>query len=283
MQDFRSISGLLLLLTVAAWSVTGVSNADAAVLCAKKKNPNKVKLRAESCKRNEVEVTLAPSSTPSATEALEELKAVDGAGSGLDADTVRGLAPEQLRVPGPPGPQGDQGPPGEGGGGLVVRDGNGVVIGLVVEVGDDRALYSWGRHWRVVVVRRIDDRIRALRLGEGGFSETEYLDFGFESANCTGQPFVTHPEVEILSTGILPFVNVHDATGYYLTGPVTTRMVRSRNIFTSEEQCGFYMGPCTFTPPDNCCCSREGQFFFTSEVATVDLSSFVLPFSVDEP
>src|SRR5262249_29667891 len=41
---------------------------------------------------------------------LNQIKKVDGAGSGLDADTVRGLTPDQMR--GQTGPQGVQGPPG---------------------------------------------------------------------------------------------------------------------------------------------------------------------------
>src|SRR5262249_41037070 len=41
---------------------------------------------------------------------LNQIKKVDGAGSGLDADLLRGLTPDQLR--GQTGPQGAQGPPG---------------------------------------------------------------------------------------------------------------------------------------------------------------------------
>jgi hypothetical protein len=45
-----------------------------------------------------------------ARKTLNQVKLVDGAGSGLDADTVQGFTPDQLR--GTPGPQGPAGPPG---------------------------------------------------------------------------------------------------------------------------------------------------------------------------
>jgi hypothetical protein len=45
-----------------------------------------------------------------ARKTLNQVLLVDGAGSGLDADMIRGLTPEQLR--GAPGPQGPAGPPG---------------------------------------------------------------------------------------------------------------------------------------------------------------------------
>jgi hypothetical protein len=109
------VGGVIAFATAAGVNVVMVSEADAVVLCAKKKNLNKVKLRGASCKNSETAVILDPSSTPSPGpgETLEAVKAVDGAGSGLDADTVQGLTPEDLRAG--QGPQGDRGPQGKQG------------------------------------------------------------------------------------------------------------------------------------------------------------------------
>jgi len=66
-----------------------------------------------------------PNSKKAALKVLNLLKEVDGAGSGLDADTLQGMTPAQLQA----GAVGaDVKPP-------VVRDANGKLVGALVGTG----------------------------------------------------------------------------------------------------------------------------------------------------
>src|SRR5438094_7302706 len=59
-----------------------------------------------------------PKSNKAALKVLNLLKQVDGAGSGLDADTLRGMTPAQLQT-----------------GTVVVKDSQGKVVGAVLDAG----------------------------------------------------------------------------------------------------------------------------------------------------
>src|SRR5262245_37144357 len=85
---------------------------------------------------------------------LDKLKLVDGAGSGLDADTVRGTSP------------------------MVVRDANGALVGPLVVANDTP----------FVVARTIDGRPMRLQLTEAGFVDTTCPQFCYATADCSGTP-----------------------------------------------------------------------------------------------
>jgi hypothetical protein len=121
---------------------------------------------------------------------LERLKLVDGAGSGLDADTVRGVSP------------------------LVVRDANGVVVGPVINA-DDIPL---------TVARRIDGRAMKIEVAAPGFIDTTCPEFCYDTADCTGTPY------REASDAMLPFVSVCGGTAYYPTGTPTIRSMLACQI-----------------------------------------------------
>ena len=85
---------------------------------------------------------------------LERLKLVDGAGSGLDADTVHGVTP------------------------LVVRDRTGASVGPVVAADVP-----------ISVARKIEGRAMLLQVTEAGFVDTNCPEFLYETGDCTGTPY----------------------------------------------------------------------------------------------
>jgi hypothetical protein len=89
-----------------------------------------------------------------AQKLLARLKLVDGAGSGLDADTVRGIAP------------------------LVVRDANGALVGTVVVPSAP-----------ISVARVVAGRAMVLAVVPEGFVDTTCPLLCYESADCTGTPY----------------------------------------------------------------------------------------------
>jgi len=113
---------------------------------------------------------------------LQKLELVDGAGSGLDADTVRGVAA------------------------LSVHDANGSVVGLVINA-DDVPL---------TVARRVDGRAMKLEVAAAGFIDTTCPQFCYATPDCTGTPY------REASDALLPFVSVCGGTAYYPTGDPTT-------------------------------------------------------------
>ena len=121
---------------------------------------------------------------------LERLKLVDGAGSGLDADSVRGVSP------------------------LVVRDENGALVGPVIN-SDDIPL---------TVARRIEGRAMKLEVAAAGFVDTTCPQFCYDTPDCTGTPY------REASDAMLPFVSVCGGTAYYPTGDATTRSMLACQI-----------------------------------------------------
>lgn len=90
----------------------------------------------------------------SARRLLEKLKLVDGAASGLDADTVDGVSP------------------------LVVRDASDTVVGVVVQIDAP-----------IAVVRRIDGRAMTVQVTEAGFVDTNCPILCYEEMDCSGTPY----------------------------------------------------------------------------------------------
>lgn len=232
----------------------GLSSAHAAVLCATGKGA--LKLR-DACKPKETQVD-----------------------------------PVALGLQGPPGPQGDPGPqgipgnPGPEGPGVVVRDANAALVGVLVKVPDPgEALVS-----EVTVVRSIDSATYSFPVGADGIKQSDLPTAFSVSPDCSGtlgtvflSPFTlpTPPLVQ-------PLVLVHAMVGYYRVAPTVEfpdGMTFGQLRFTDAATCQDSGG--TFTPPDRCCTS-EGPFGTASvfaPYATVDLAALGLvpPFHVETP
>lgn len=86
---------------------------------------------------------------------LERIKLVDGQGSGLDADTVRGFSP------------------------LVVRDAAGALVGVVV-----------ARDAPISVARTVAGRAMVFQVTTEGLVRTTCPDLCYESTDCTGTPYL---------------------------------------------------------------------------------------------
>jgi len=188
-----------------------------------------------------------------ALKMLKLLKEVDGAGSGLDADTVRGLVP------------------------LVLVDAAGRVVGTYI--GDA------GNDVDAVIVRRINDKPVRLIIGGAGFrANSNALLFLYESDDCTG-PRLMYPGLGAGSeVGVFPpfaYVAGHIAT--YATNPALHATRSSSVNGVSEAQCP---PPSIFTPPDTCCtASPPNEAQVLGEAVTFDLDTLGLtpPFQLDVP
>lgn len=99
---------------------------------------------------------LAAPQNRKAAKVLKLMKQVDGIGSGLDADTVRGLRP------------------------LVVVDANGAFVGAPLSLTDDSDGVGY-------VARRIGERPFRFHVSALGFSSGTPPRFYFAAANCTGR------------------------------------------------------------------------------------------------
>lgn len=185
------------------------------------------------------------------------------------------------------GAVGPQGPPGVPGG-LVVRDASGAVIGPLVGGATNGTV--WAAHTTGLLTV-------ALPVNESGFVENPYLtspdlsnvfaaSFVYENANCSGTSWLsaTNPVVGGMGPSelLLPRVRVLGSTGYYPTGPTSTRAIQSQWFLVSDaSNC-----PGTFSPPSTCCYNLGSPAMWaTSAVGTLDLPSlgFVPPFSVGVP
>jgi hypothetical protein len=154
-----SVCGAVVAVGLAA-IVLAAPDAHAVVICAKKKNEKKVKLRAADCKKNEV--------------------------------VLMDLGVQTPGPPGPAGPKGEQGEPGpkgdHGGAGLRVVDKNGKLVGYVA----DSSSYQTSVLWQMTLPGRPGPewfRIAVDGTGTGFSSEyygLGYYGFLYASADCTG-------------------------------------------------------------------------------------------------
>jgi len=237
-----------LLAVLVALVCADAAQATSVLVCQKK---NKAKLRVGECKDKEASVALDPNAAPvpSPTQTLNALQSVDGAGSGLDADTVRGLTPQQLVA--------------SGGGGLVVRDSNGTLVGPVLGATDGVP----------EVVRTIAGNPVLVSVTATGFFTGNSVSY--EGSGCTGTPLIAF----LVPNYLLPHAAFLGGLLYYPTGPVATHAV------VSMKQSGVALADCsgTFTAPD-ICCTTDSPFPTPAAVAsTIDVTTFGLtpPFHVE--
>jgi hypothetical protein len=210
-----------------------------------------------------VSIAAQSSKVKQAKKLLEKMKLVDGPGSGLDADTLRGRTPEQILALGTR----------KEGGGLVVRDAKGALVGVLN--GGNR------------VVRRVGDQFFSFHVDANGFQDFGEVKFLYESPDCSGPAFL---EVGSTSPGLISALSVYGTTGYYAAGPGSEHLIASEKFFpVSADQCGARGGG-TFIPPDGCCrpCNAAEAACPTglvSPVMMLDVSAFGLvpPFHVEGP
>src|SRR5689334_7066065 len=138
----------------------------------------------------------------SAKRLLARLKLVDGAGSGLNADTVRGLKP------------------------ITVVDSQGDFVGAVLEAGTDRAL----------IIRTIDGNPVPITVSTVGFVDKDTAGgtstmASYESTDCTGTPLLFADP----GSSLLPAVARIAGTTAYFAKADTAATRTGRSI---RESCG---------------------------------------------
>jgi hypothetical protein len=191
---------------------------------------------------------------------LDRLLKIDGAGSGLDADTVRGLVP------------------------LVVVDANGAVVGVPVSYPD---LDDNDRTGALYVARRIGDEPFVFHVGPKGFSQTlagPFEAFVYEESDCSGTAYMrVHGDSSMLPE----FTDVRGMLAYYQdTSTVSVRMMEAYAVFTTDTSCAIpgrpEIPPGLFVPPDKCCWPGRAERL-SAKALTLDLESLGLvpPFRLD--
>lgn len=239
----RTVCYVVTLLSV--WMYT---HADAAVLCAPKSGAVSVR---EECKPTETQ-----------------------------------LDPVALGLQGPPGPQGDTGEPGPmglqgmqgeqgekgdrglqgiagpAGPGAVVKDANGVFVGVALDVGSPNR-----------VLRQAGDVGVVIFVAEEGFLESSPLILYHESTDCSGPAFFSrNPSLALFREGV-----VRGDTYYYASNPAVTVDIQSSSWSPQEEaSCGE-----VFIPPNICCRQNVSPALLSYLAETIDLSPFIPPFHVE--
>jgi hypothetical protein len=193
---------------------------------------------------------------PTPQDTLTALQQVDGAGSGLDADTLRGLAPQQLM--------------GGGAAGLVVRDSAGAFVGAVVGTG-----------FGVEVARQLSGIWFEIEVDEGGFLEagaplTELLSY--TSPSCTGDQYLQAGSERPLLRNLA----IRGGTGYYAAAPVQAITLYVLTAGVDPAICSARGGN---PVAGGCCADSYGEPVFAGKVATVDLTTLGLmpPFHLEGP
>jgi hypothetical protein len=192
-----------------------------------------------------------------ALKTLRRLQRVDGAGSGLDADTVRGLKP------------------------LVVLDANDAFVGAPIGPPMDTTGATY-------VARRIGDRPFLFYVTRDGFTQG-YLPRSrfFPTADCSGTAYL---EVRAATSMLPDDVLVHAATAYYpdMESVANRTMLAVAKFAAGPDACfnGAGVPPGVFVPPDTCCDALPSpREMPTAAARTLDLGTLGLvpPFRFDVP
>ena len=180
---------------------------------------------------------------------LAKIKLVDGAGSGLNADTVRGVTP------------------------IVVVDSQGNFVGAVMST-------DTAQGGSALVVRRIGSAVVNVPVTASGFGLAP--QFGgvlltlHESSDCSGAPFVP------AGNGFLPgFASVWGTTIYVASDtPAAMHIIQSVRNGPTPSGCA---NPADVLLPDGTCCSAGGYVDTLQEATQVDWTTLGVtpPFHVD--
>jgi hypothetical protein len=215
--------------------------ADAVVLCAKARKDStfnsSVKIRGV-CKASEVPL--------------------DPAMLGLQGPPGIAGAPGPAGPIGLPGPKGDPGVQGPPGPGLVLRDSNGVTVGSFL-AWQDRSSPDDD-----LVVVKLDGTpvlLHGRTTGFGGFLPLDQSPLYYETADCTGQPFV---EPVYDQTRPVRWGRLAGSLVYYRSGNSTG--VAHQSFSIDGSTCFANVGTRSLAP-----------------ASVADLSGFVPPFRVEAP
>jgi hypothetical protein len=184
-----------------------------------------------------------PRNRKAALRMLSLLKLVDGAGSGLDADTVRGVAP------------------------LVVIDAKGRTVGT----------WAFGGVLPTAVIRQLNGVLVTINVRPNGFDQQGGATFYYASADCSGARLLP---ADNFGTSMAPSqAVVIGNTAYYPVNPTAQNSNSYSNEGVSQEFCTLVHG--NFMPPGTCCVPSAAQGSL-GEATAFDLDSlgFVPPFHV---
>jgi hypothetical protein len=191
-----------------------------------------------------------------AAKLLKQLKTVDGAGSGLDADTVQGKTPGEL-----------------GGSGLVVKDANGALVGRVLDGGlvADEGTFVW-------VVRTVGTTPVRLGVTGAGFARSTSV-FQYATPDCTGPARVyQHLEGRIL----LPSGVVLGGRVFFPTGDVVSLPAGSGSEErTSDTDTCTAEGGVFRADRGTCCVPTTFSDDPTAPVTEAAIETLVPPFHVE--
>jgi hypothetical protein len=178
------------------------------------------------------------------------------------------LDPVTLGLQGPPGTPGAPGAPGPG---LVVRDANGTVVGLVLE--------------RLTIARQDGARFFAFEVERDGVHVSDTaIQLSYLGPGCTGQMWLDD------GVTVVPHIPrakvVVGARAFYAAGDRTLNTVLSlKEVGPNYPESMCTMTGGTFTPPDVCCrpaiCGQSQCNMMGAPAFEVDLSSLVPPFHVE--
>src|SRR5262245_6786491 len=195
-----------------------------------------------------------------AKRVLADIRLVDGAGSGLDADTVQGLKP------------------------LMVVDANGKFVGAVIDV--PRGFGT------AEIVRRLGGPSVRMAADVTGFTRTSLENDSqmvyFESGDCSG-PVLMHTRQG--SDLFFPPTAVVAGTNAYFVPDGTIGTMRSTNSVAvfgmSQTDCDFsFFGGSVFVAPMWCCKGGAApQPLIVGPAVSFDLTTLGLapPFHLDIP
>jgi hypothetical protein len=197
-------------------------------------------------------------SMKAALKILNLLKQVDGAGSGLDSDTLRGMTPAQLQA-----------------GAVVLKDSRGTTIGLLVAPGS-------GDDTTVSVVRQLNGKSVLFDANTDGLLSPSTGVVYYASGDCSGTPRIVEENARF-STVLLPGAVVVGTTAFYASGPVSVVTWNSAEDSTNPTDC--ISGGGTPTSHGGCCTSDFNDSVESAAAETFDLSTLGLvpPFHVEGP
>ncbi len=241
---------------VMLFSVWIYSRADAAVLCAPRSGAVSVR---EACKKNETQLDPVALGLqgPRGPKGNTGDPGPQGP-MGLQGD--RGLQGMQGEK-GEKGDRGLQGIVGPAGPGAVVKDANGVFVGVVFDRGAPN-----------FALRQAGDIGVYFVVTEEGIPESSLVHLDHESTDCSGPAFFpTNVDLSLFRQGA-----VRGTTLYYASSPVVMPTSRS-----SSDSPVVGCGGGVFIPPNICCQQTAPQTFPHYLAGTIDLSPFIPPFHVE--
>jgi hypothetical protein len=274
-------TGLLVVAVGLADALLVSSEANAVVVCQKRKNPNKVKLRGTDCKKNEVLLRDLAEMPPGVKGEKGDPGPQGGQGP-PGAQGPKGDTGDQ----GPQGPQGHpgkdgadgtdgvdgaDGTPGPRGPGWLVADANGMCVGSVVG--------SSGTHVNDLrVIREHDGHKLVFNVEPDTFDFTSGSVW-YEDSSCSGQPLLS-PTVPVFAQEPVRIEGIFDTpTTFYRAGDAGTRTIVRRLHDRDPAACAADGG--FITDRGGCCWPADstGQW---SLGAAVNLDALVPSFSLEE-